>query len=319
LTLPPRIRYTGRMKQLRILFAACGVILLSAATQPKSCEGCEFWSQPGEPFHVFGNTWYVGPANLSSVLIHSKDGAILLDGGLPQTAPQIMANIRKLGFKVEDVRIIVNSHAHYDHAGGIAELQQATGARVYASKNSRKAFENGKAMPDDPQYAFGDEHNSFPAIHQVHTVKDGETLKLGSLAITAHYTPGHTQGGTTWTWRDCEAQGAGQRCIDIVYADSLNSVSAPGFRFSGDTTHPSRVEMFERSMDKIAALPCDLLLAPHPELVDVKGKLAKRAAHAAENPFIDASACRTYAEAARERLHKRVIEEGAGTPARASD
>lgn len=319
MTLPLRIRYTIHMKHLRILLAASSVILLSAATEPKTCEGCEFWSQPGEPFHVFGNTWYVGPANLSSVLIHSKDGAILLDGGLPQTAPQIMENIRKLGFKVKDVRIIVNSHAHYDHAGGIAELQQATGARVYASQGSRKAFENGKAMADDPQFAFGDEHNSFPAIHTVSTVKDGETLQLGSLAITAHYTPGHTQGGTTWTWRDCETQGAQQHCVNIVYADSLNSVSAPGFRFSGDATHPSRVEAFERSMDKVAALPCDLLLAPHPELVDIKGKLAKRAANAAENPFIETGACRAYAEAARQRLHKRVAEEGAGTASRASD
>jgi metallo-beta-lactamase class B len=307
------------MKHLRILLAASAVALLSAATQPKSCEGCDFWSQPGEPFHVFGNTWYVGPANLSSVLIHSKDGAILLDGGLPQSAAQIMANIRKLGFKVEDVRVIVNSHAHYDHAGGIAELQQASGARVYASEASRRAFERGLAMPEDPQFAFGDEHNSFPAIRRVSTVKDGETLRVGSLAITAHYTPGHTQGGTTWTWRDCEGAGANQRCIDVVYADSLNSVSAPGFRFSGDARHASRVKSFEQSMDKVAALPCDLLLAPHPELVDVKGKLAKRASDAAVNPFIDPGACRAYAEAARERLHKRVSEEAASAAVRAPD
>lgn len=318
MTLGSRIRYILDMKYLRMLLAASGVALLSAATQPKSCEGCDYWSQPGEPFHVFGNTWYVGPANLSSVLIHSKDGAILLDGGLPQSAPQIMANIRKLGFRVEDVRIIVNSHAHYDHAGGLAELQQASGARVYASEASRHAFERGLPMADDPQAAFGDAHNSFPAVKKVYTVKDGETLRVGSLAITAHYTPGHTPGGTTWTWRDCEG-GDPQHCIDIVYADSLNSVSAPGFRFSGDATHASRVVDFERSMDKVAALPCDLLLAPHPELVDVKGKLAKRAANAGVNPFIDAGACRAYAEAARERLRKRVSEESAAASARAPD
>jgi metallo-beta-lactamase class B len=319
LTLGSRIRYIVGMKHLRILLAVAGIALLSAATQPKSCEGCDFWSQPGEPFHVFGNTWYVGPANLSSVLIHTKDGAILIDGGLPQTAQQIMANIRKLGFKVEDVRVIVNSHAHYDHAGGIAELQQASGARVYASQGSRPAFISGRALQADPQFAFGDEHNSFPAIKKVHTVKDGETLRVGSLAITAHYTPGHTVGGTTWTWRDCEGDGANRRCLDLVYADSLNSVSAPGFRFSGDATHASRVKSFEQSMDKVAALPCDLLLAPHPELVDVKGKLAKRASDATANPFIDKGACRAYAEAARERLRKRVAEENAAASAPARD
>ncbi len=298
------------------LSALCALLLTTASAHdskpaypPKSCDGCDFWSQPGEPFHVFGNTWYVGPANLSSVLIRTSEGAILIDGGLPQNAPQIMANIRKLGFKVEDVRILLNSHAHYDHAGGIAELQQASGARVYASAPSRLAFERGLPMPDDPQFAFGDAHNSFPAIRDVQTVKDGETLKLGSMALTAHYTPGHTPGGTTWTWRDCEGEGTAQRCIDLVYADSLNSVSAPGFKFSGDGKQASRVKMFEQSMDKVASLPCDLLLAPHPELVDVKGKLARRAADPAVNPFIDASACRAYAQGARERLEKRVREE----------
>jgi metallo-beta-lactamase class B len=300
--------------------AAFAILLLASASAhdakpaypPKTCEGCEFWSQPGEPFHVFGNTWYVGPANLSSVLIRTSEGAILIDGGLPQNAPQIMANIRKLGFKVEDIRILVNSHAHYDHAGGIAELQQVSGARVYASEASRPAFERGLPMPDDPQILFGDKHNSFPAIRDVRTVKDGETLKLGSMAITAHYTPGHTPGGTTWTWRDCEGDGTAKRCVDVVYADSLNSVSAPGFKFSGDAQHPSRVKSFQQSMDKVAALPCDLLLAPHPELVDVKGKLAKRAADPSVNPFIDAGACRAYAEAARGRLDQRVREENGG-------
>jgi len=282
------------------------------AYPPKSCEGCDHWSVPGEPFHVFGHTWYVGPANLAAVLIKTNDGAILIDGGLPQTAPQILANIRKLGFKPEDVRIMLNSHAHYDHAGGLAELQQATGAQVYASEKSKPAFERGLPMPDDPQILFGDKHNSFPPIRNVRAVKDGETLKLGSFAITAHYTPGHTPGGTTWTWRDCEGTGASQRCIDVVYADSLNSVSAPGFKFSGDAKQPSRVKSFQESMDKVAALPCDLLLAPHPELVDIKGKLAKRAADASVNPFIDAGACRAYAKAARERLDTRVREENGG-------
>jgi metallo-beta-lactamase class B len=281
------------------------------AYPPKVCEGCDYWSQPGEPFHVFGNTWYVGAANLSSVLVRTDDGAILLDGGLPQTAPQILANIRKLGFRVEDVKILVNSHAHYDHAGGLAELQKATGAQVYASEAGRQAFERGLPTTDDPQWAFGNAHNSFPALKNVRTVKDGEALKLGSITLTAHYTPGHTPGGTTWTWRDCEGAGDARRCVNLVYADSLNSVSAPGFKFSGDATHASRVKSFENSMDKVAALPCDLLLAPHPELIDMKGKLARRATEPGVNPFIDGGACRAYAEAARERLNKRVREERA--------
>ncbi|MDF3020145.1 MAG: beta-lactamase, partial [Steroidobacteraceae bacterium] len=148
---------------------------------------------------------------------------------------------------------------------------------------------------------------------------DGETLKLGSLAITAHFTPGHTPGGTTWSWEECEkaagADGSARRCVNIVYADSLNSVSAPGFKFTGDATQPSRVKSFQKSIDTVAGLPCDLLLAPHADAIDVKGKLAKRQAQPSVNPFIDAAACRAYADGARQRLEKRVLEEQADAPA----
>jgi metallo-beta-lactamase class B len=277
---------------------------------PKTCEPCASWNAPLEPFRIFGDTYYVGTAGLASVLIHSPEGSILVDGGLPQSAPLILANIEKLGFKIADVRILVNSHAHYDHAGGLAQLQDITGARVYASPPSKLAFERGDITKDDPQTAFGTPHNSFPAIRDVQAMKDGETLKLGKLAITAHFTPGHTPGGTSWTWRSCEDK----RCVNIVYADSLNSVSAPGFKFSGDNTHASRVKSFENSMRTVAGLPCDLLLAPHPELIDLAGKLERWKTSPAVNPFIDPAACQTYAAAARKRLDKRVAEENLGGP-----
>jgi metallo-beta-lactamase class B len=273
---------------------------------PHACEYCEGWSQPHEPFKVYGNTWYVGSA-LSSILITSKEGHILIDGGLTQTAPQIAANIQKLGFRLEDVKLILNSHMHYDHAGGIAALQRASGARVAASPAARRALQAGGAMADDPQFAFGKEHNEFPAVKDVREVADGQELRVGKLRITAHFTPGHTPGGTSWTWTSCE----GTTCLSMVYADSLNSVSAPGFRFSGDSTHPSLVPVFQHSIDVVAALKCDILLAPHPELIDMDAKLAARAANASVNPFIDRNACAAYAQGARQRLEKRLAEEGA--------
>jgi metallo-beta-lactamase class B len=264
------------------------------------------WTEPREPFHIYGNAWYVGTMGISSVLLHSPEGSILIDGGMPKSAPLIAANIRKLGFKLEDIRIIVNSHAHYDHAGGIAELQRLSGARVYVSPGSRYAFEHGDLALTDPQSAFGHDHNSFPAVAKVSTLKDGETLRVGPLAITARFTPGHTEGGTTWTWRECEAQ----KCVAMVYADSLNSVSAPGFRFTGSPKSPSRVEQFNASIDRIAGLECDLLWAPHPELIDLEGKLS-RLKPGADNPFIGKNACVDYALAARARLEKRIAEERA--------
>ena len=120
------------------------------------------WNAAHEPFRVFGNTYYVGVAGLSSVLVASDQGLILLDGGLPQSAPLIDASIRKLGFRTEDVRLILNSHTHYDHAGGIAALQRVSGAIVAASASGARAIESGGPPADDPQYAFGKEANRFP-------------------------------------------------------------------------------------------------------------------------------------------------------------
>src|SRR4051812_13947655 len=275
------------------------------ADPPHACEWCEGWNKPRAPFHVYGNTWYVGTDGLGSILITSPKGHILIDGGLTQSAPLIAANIRAAGFKLEDVKLILNSHTHYDHAGGIAALQRVSKAQVAASPASKRALERGGAMEDDPQFDYGTEANAFPALQHVRAVADGETLRVGTLAITAHFTPGHTPGGTTWSWRSCEQK----RCLDIVYADSLNSVSAPGFRFSGDATHPSRVPTFERSMAVIEALPCDILLAPHPVMIDLDAKLARWKENPAVNPLIDTQACKAYAAGGRERLAQRLAEE----------
>ena len=281
---------------------------------PHRCADCDEWNRPHEPFRVFGNTYYVGTAGLSAVLITTGGGSILLDGGLPQSAPIIDANIRKLGFRTEDIKLIVNSHAHYDHAGGIAALHRASGAEVAASAAGKRALEQGEPTPDDPQYGFGRQANAFPAVKSVRTVKDGETLRVGDLAITAHMTPGHTPGATTWTWRACEnsrPERAEGRCYSVVYADSLNAVSSPEFRFTGDGSRPSIVESFRKTIAKVAALPCDILITVHPGFVDIDGKLERRAARPISDPFVDPRACRAYAAGAAKRLDARVAEERA--------
>jgi len=254
------------------------------------CADCDDWNKPHEPFKVFGNTYYVGVEGISSVLIVGSQGLILLDGGLPQSAAIIDANIRTLGFKTTDVRMILNSHAHYDHAGGIAALQRFAGATVAASAAGKRAIERGEPTPDDPQYAFGREANAFPPARNVRAVADGETLRLGDLAITAHLVPGHTPGATTWTWRACE----GATCRNIVYADSLNAVSAPGFRFTGDATHPSLVEQFRKNITLVRELPCDIAIPVHPTF-----------------PLVP-NGCRAHADAAEKRLEARIAEEKAG-------
>ena len=267
------------------------------------CDSCAEWNADRKPFRVFANTYYVGVAGLSSVLITSKDGHVLIDGALPQSAALIDAHIRALGFRTEDVKLILNSHAHFDHAGGIRALQRASGARVAASPRGAEAIERGGPVPDDPQAGLG-AVMAFPPVKVVSVVKDGETLRVGPLAVTAHLTPGHTPGSTTWTWRSCD----GDRCLSVVYADSITPVSAPGFRYTGDASHPSIVEAFRRSIATIGGLPCDVLLSTHPGSVRMDEKLSRRQKGEADS-FVDDKACRAYAETGTKALDARIAEE----------
>lgn len=269
---------------------------------PRDCPMCDAWNQEQQPFRVFGNTYYVGVAGLSSVLITSDKGHILLDGGLPQSAPLIAKSIQSLGFRIQDIRLIVNSHAHHDHAGGIAALHRASGAIVAASSSGAWALEHGETTIDDPQHGFGRDLNGFPEVQVVRVVSDGEVLRVGDLSITAHMVPGHTPGSTTWTWRSCEQT----QCLDIVYADSLNSVSAPYFKY---TRSPGVVDRFRRSIATVQNLNCDILFTVHPEFFNLKGKLQRRAAQPNENPFINSQACRAYADEAARSLDDRIAKE----------
>ena len=268
---------------------------------PKKCFDCVEWNAPREPFRIFGNTYYVGVAQLSVLLVATDAGLILLDGALPQSVPLIDANVRKLGFRTEDIRFILNSHAHYDHAGGIAALQRASGAEVVASAAGARALQAGGPTSDDPQYGLGREANEFPAIKSVRSVADGESVTLGGTAVTAHMTPGHTPGSTSWTWRSCE----GARCLDIVYADSLTAVSADGFRFTGAEGRPGIADVFRRSIEKVGALPCDIIVSTHPSATDLEARLKRPSA----NPLVDPRGCRTYANGALKRLDARLAEE----------
>ena len=279
--------------------------------KPVNCDNCKEWNAPVKPFNVFGNTWYVGTAGLSAVLVTSPQGHILLDGALPQSAPLIIANIKALGFRIEDVKYILNSHAHWDHAGGIAALQRASGATVMASAAAAPVLQSGTNGKDDPQY------QADPVVHvakvsKVSLVGEGDTVKVGPLTLTAHMTPGHTPGGTTWTWTSCE----GQRCLDIVYADSLNPYSSGDFTYTGKGGKPDISASFEASIAKVAALPCDIIIPVHPGTTDVLGKAAKRSG--SDNPLIDANACRAYAAEAGGLLAKKLAKErGLALPAEA--
>jgi metallo-beta-lactamase class B len=299
-----------RRHSLVALAAVAGAAVAEAQLVPdtlKDCAQCAAWNVPQQPFRIFGNTYYVGTTELAAILVADDEGLVLLDAALPQSSPLIEASIAALGFRPSDIRLIVNSHTHFDHAGGIAALQRASGATVVASARAAEALRAGKPNADDPQFAIAG--NDFPAVRDVRVIRDGESLPVGHVRLTAHYTPGHTPGGTTWRWRSCEES----RCLDVVYADSLNPVSADEFRFSGSASAPSIVDGFERSIRTVEGLPCDILLSPHPGFFGMQDKLRRRTAGAVD-VFVDSNACRAYAGAARTRLEQRLAEERAATP-----
>jgi len=269
-----------------------------AQSQNQSQQRAE-WNKPQKPFKVYGNTYWVGTHGLGSVLITSDRGHILIDGGLPESVPQIRAHIAELGFRLEDVRLLLNTHVHYDHAGGLGELQRLTGARAEASASSASVLTSGESGRDDPQYGV---LQPIERLQRVDVVREGQVVKVGSLIARPHMTPGHTPGGTTWTWKACE----GERCLDVVYADSLTPVSADGFKYS---TSPL-AKAFEHSFAVLENMRCDILLTPHPDFSRVFERLAARDAGKAD-AFIDPNACKTYVDGARANLARRLETERA--------
>lgn len=273
----------------------------AAADSAIPCPSCAEWNAPHAPFRVYGNTYFVGTNGLGAILVTSGAGHVLIDGGLPESAPSILASIRTLGFRPEDVRVVVNSHVHFDHAGGIAAIARATGAVVAASPSSAKVLRTGKSGPDDPQFGL---LMDIATVPKVRVLKDGETVRVGSLALTAHFTAGHSPGGTSWSWQSCEDAA----CVNLVYGDSQTAVSADSFFYSRSRTYPSGVRDFERSFATLESLPCDILLTPHPGASRLWERLAARDAGNAR-ALIEADGCKRYAANARKAFAARLARE----------
>jgi len=290
---------------LPLLLAACGPRQL----EPDAaiiCDQCEGWNAPQQPFRLHGNTWYVGTSGLSSILIETDDGLILIDGALPQSAAVIEANIRSLGFEPRDVKAILVSHVHFDHVGGVAALQRLSGATVYTSAAGREPLLAGKLSEDDPQYVDASANvdfarGDFPPVRNVVAIKDGDVVSLGSAgsaAVKAVYTPGHSPGGISWTWQSC----ALGNCYDVVYGDSLSAVSAPGFEFSTS----GAADDITASAGTIGDLDCDIFLSPHPFFFGMQDKLER---FDEGNPFVQNVACLLYADSMLGWLEQRLEAE----------
>lgn len=284
------------------MFASLAIAATLAATGPapiaewqRQCAGKDGWSDPAPPVRIFGNTYYVGTCGITALLVTGPRGHILLDGATAEAAPQVAANIERLGFRLRDVKLIGTSHEHFDHVGGVAELQRRTGAPVMALAAAFNALETGVVDAADPQSGL---HPPFAGAKVGWILQHGRAMPVGPLAVTPWATPGHAPGSTSWSWRSCEAK----RCATIVYADSVSAVSSDSYRFSA---HRGYVAEFRRSLGVIARLRCDLLVTPHPGASNLIDRLAGRA------PLIDRTACRAYAMRGRAALDARIARDRA--------
>ena len=284
-------------------------------TRPIASPYAEQWNRPQQPVRIHGDTYYVGVGGLSVVLIHTGAGLVLIDGALPQSVAAIKGNIEELGFRVEDIKFILNTEAHFDHSGGIAALARDSGAQVVASPLGAQALRAGRVLDEDPQAG---EIDPMPAVENVREVADGETLQLGELAVTAHHTPGHTPGSTSWTWVSCEDE-ARSDCLNVVFGASLTPVAADNFHYLADERHADLTPAFRRVMQDVAKLPCDILISAHPDHSGADRKLAQLVMGASPNPFIDPQACRNYAAKNEAKLDARIAREKGEEQAKAGE
>ena len=268
-------------------------------TRPIAPEQAKRWLAPQSPARLHGSTYLVGFGGLNVALIRTSAGLILIDGAVPQAVADIEANIRQLGFSIRDVKLILSTEPHYDHAGGLAALARDSGATVIASMPAAAVLRQGGGDRDDPQAAWLER---FPGVAKLRTVRNGEVIRLGDVAVTAHGTPGHTLGSMSWSWKSCE----GKACKTIVFASSLNPLAADGWRFA-DPAHRGFVEAFRGTFARVKAMRCDLLIASHPLDGDAD-RLAKLAKARSPHPFVDPAACRRYAMRAEAVLEKKLQE-----------
>ena len=256
----------------------------------------EIWNRPAEPFHVIGNVYYVGTKGLSSWLIDTSKGLILIDGALPESAPQIEQHIVALGFKLKDVKILLNSHAHFDHSGGLAQLKRDTGAILIASAGDKVSLETGTYLGSEDVHAF-----DAPPVKVDRVVADGGTVTLGTTVLTAHLTPGHTRGCTTYTLSVIEyAVGHG-----VIF---FCSASVAANRLAPKEQYPGIVADYRSTFYTAENMGADVFLAPHQEFFHLWEKRARMAA-GAPNPFVDPNELQTFIAAAKAAFEKELARQ----------
>jgi metallo-beta-lactamase class B len=281
---PPRVVSPSALATTALALAA--LVLLAPAPAPARAQAdpaARAMNGPMAPFRIVGNVYYVGASDVTSFLIATPAGHILLDCGFAETAPRIAANVLRLGFKLADVKVLLVSHAHYDHVGGLSELKRWTGASLAASAADALLLAHG----GHGDFHFGDSL-TFSPVQADRILRDGDTVSLGGTVMTAHRTPGHTPGNTTWTTTATE----NGKTYAVAFMGSM-SVN-PGVVLLGNPSYPGIAGDYARSFQVMKALPCEVFLAPHGSFFDLQGKAKRLAARESPNPFVDPAGCRAY-------------------------
>ena len=257
------------------------------------------WNHPFKPFRIIGNIYYVGTNNLACFLIKTNAGLILLDTAMQESAPIVRSNIESLGFKLTDIKILLASHAHFDHVAGHADMKKATGAKVYASKADAVIMESGGKKGFHP---VGD----YKPIKVDKLLNDGDVVTLGEVKLKAHLTPGHTEGNTTWT-TTVEENG---KKYEVVFAASM-SIN-PGVRMVNNPTWAGVGDAYAKSFQKLKSLACDVFLGPHAPFFDMEGKVKRMTAGTKSNPFIDPEGFRNYITSYEKSYNEQLQRERGG-------
>jgi metallo-beta-lactamase class B len=284
------------------------LLLVPALVHAQADPTSRSWNQPVEPYRIAGNLYYVGASDITSYLITTPQGHIVLDGGFAETAPMIEANIRKLGFKVEEVKILLSTHAHFDHTGGLAELKKVTGAPLYAGAADADLLARG----GKGDFAFGDKL-LFPPVQVDHPVHDGDKVSLGETTLVAHSTPGHTRGCTSWSM---QVEDGGKR-YDVVFVGS--TTINPGVHLAGKPSYPGIAEDYARTFQVLQGLPCDIFLAAHSSFYGGLEKAARLKKEGGPNPFVDPQGYRDFLARTEKSYREQLAKEQAEKPATKGD
>jgi imidazolonepropionase-like amidohydrolase/glyoxylase-like metal-dependent hydrolase (beta-lactamase superfamily II) len=258
------------------------------------------WNQPVAPFRIAGNLYYVGAREVASYLIATAEGHVLIDSGFEQTVPQVLANVEALGFRAGEVRLLLASHAHADHVGGMATLRERTGARLLMSAaDAELAARGGQGDPN-----FGDRFRYRPFTPDAR-LRDGEVVELGGSSLTAHLTPGHTPGCTTWSMT-VEERGAPLRVVFLC------SVTAPTYRLVDNAGYPRIADDYRFTFDRLAGMTADIFLGPHGSFFGLLEKRAVLCRNPERNPFVDREALSAHVAARRAAFERQLAEQRRG-------